>query len=121
MNRFALVCACLVLTGCAAGHAYRPTVDSASVDDWNLYEQDLADCQAYARRVDPARNAVVGAFVGALVGAAIGASIGDSELARDGARIGAVAGAVDGGAEGAQTQVDIIRHCMSHRGYAVLY
>jgi hypothetical protein len=34
--------------------------------------------------------------------------------------LGAVEGAVAGGVAGAGTQVDIIRNCMSGRGYVVL-
>jgi hypothetical protein len=113
---FGLVAA---LAGCAASQ-YRPIVDLQGADPY-LYEQDLADCQSYARQVDPGANAVAGAAVGALIGAAFGVAIGDSgDYARTGAAIGAVDGAIAGGAGSAATQVDIIRNCMAGRGYVVL-
>jgi hypothetical protein len=113
---FGLVAA---LAGCAASQ-YRPIVDLQGADPY-LYEQDLADCQSYARQVDPGANAVAGAAVGALIGAAFGVGIGDSgDYARTGAAIGAVDGAIAGGAGSAATQVDIIRNCMAGRGYVVL-
>lgn len=112
------IAACLA--GCAASQ-YRPIVDLQGADPY-LYERDLADCQAYARQVDPGANAVAGAVVGALVGAAFGVAIGDSsEFARTGAAIGALDGALVGGAGTAGTQVDIIRNCLGGRGYVVLH
>ncbi len=114
---FGLVAA---LAGCATSQ-YRPIVDLQGADPY-LYEEDLADCQSYARQVDPAANAVTGAVVGALIGAAFGVAIGDSsDFARTGAAIGAVDGALVGGAGSAGTQVDIIRNCMAGRGYVVLH
>jgi len=55
-----------------------------------------------------------------LLGAALGAAVGDHSVALDAARFGAVEGAVVGGTAGADTQVQIIRNCMSGRGYLVL-
>ncbi|MGA9421908.1 MAG: hypothetical protein WBW61_06060, partial [Rhodanobacteraceae bacterium] len=71
--------ACLVATVCTvAGCAsYRPLVDRRSIDDPERYEYDLADCQSYARRVDPIASAGAGAVLGALIGAAFGAAVGD--------------------------------------------
>jgi hypothetical protein len=106
-----------LLSSCAT---YRPIVDMRDVSDRGQYERDLADCQNYAAPVSPGASAGVGALFGAILGAALGAAVGDHELAREAARFGAVEGAVAGGAAGAGTQVDIIRNCMSGRGYVVL-
>lgn len=106
-----------LLSSCAT---YRPIVDMRDVADRGQYERDLADCQNYAAPVSPGASAGAGALFGAILGAALGAAVGDHELAREAGRLGAVEGAVAGGAAGAGTQVDIIRNCMSGRGYVVL-
>ncbi|HET6546343.1 MAG TPA: hypothetical protein VFG55_06305 [Rhodanobacteraceae bacterium] len=114
--------ACVVVSACSlAGCAtYRPLVDMDGVQDRRQYQYDLADCQAYARQVSPVASAGVGALFGALLGAAFGAAVGDRDLALDVARFGAVEGAAAGGIGGGTTQVQIIRNCMSGRGYIVL-
>jgi hypothetical protein len=106
-----------LLSSCAT---YRPIVDLRDVSDRGQYERDLADCQNYAAPVSPGASAGAGALFGAILGAALGAAVGDHELAREAARFGAVEGAVAGGGAGAGTQVNIIRNCMSGRGYVVL-
>lgn len=106
-----------LLAGCAT---YRPLVDMRDVADRDQYERDIADCQNYAGSVSPGASAGAGAVFGALLGAALGAAVGDRDVAIDAARFGAVEGAVAGGAAGADTQVRIVRTCMSERGYLVL-
>ena len=106
-----------LLAGCAT---YRPMVDMRDVTDRDQYERDIADCQNYAGSVSPGASAGAGAIFGAILGAALGAAVGDREVAVEAARFGAVEGAVAGGAAGAGTQVQIVRNCMSGRGYLVL-
>jgi outer membrane lipoprotein SlyB len=113
----ALVAAVGLLSACAT---YRPLVDMNDVTDRGQYEHDLADCQNFAAPVSPGASAGAGALFGAILGAALGAAVGDHDLALEAARFGAVEGAVAGGAAGADTQVQIIRNCMSGRGYLVL-
>jgi len=113
----AMVAAAGLLSACAA---YRPAVDMRDVTDGGKFERDLADCQNYAAPVSPGASAGVGALFGAMLGAALGAAVGDHELAVEAARFGAVEGAVAGGAGAADTQVQIVRNCMSGRGYIVL-
>jgi len=113
----AVLAAVGLLAGCAT---YRPLVDMRGVADRDQYERDIADCQNYAGSVSPGASAGAGAIFGALLGAALGAAIGDHEVAVDAARFGAIEGAVAGGAAGAGTQVQIMRNCMSERGYLVL-
>lgn len=119
MNRVAVVLCVLaiVATGCAS---YRPIVDMQGVDSAK-YNSDLVQCQQYAEQLNPASHAVAGAVIGALIGAAIGGAIGNSDLALDGARVGAISGGVSGAADGAESQVNIVRRCMSGRGYRVLH
>lgn len=108
----------LSVVGCAS---YRPMVMPESVGDPYVYEQDLSMCQDYARRISPGGAAVTGAVFGGLLGAAFGALIGNDEFMRDSMRWGAAQGAVNGAGSAANAQVNVIRHCMSERGYAVLY
>ncbi len=103
-----------------AGNGYRPIVDTEGVDPEH-YECDLADCQSYAARINPAANAAGGAVAGALLGAAIGALFGDrSSFARYGAGVGAVQGGVSAGAESVAARANVVRNCMAGRGYRVL-
>lgn len=118
MLRRTMLCATTLALGACA--SYRPVVDLRDRDEARDYERDLHDCQRYARQVDPAGSAVVGAFIGGVIGAAFGAAVGDRSVALDLARVGAVQGGVAGAAEGAGTQVDIIRNCLAQRGYRVL-
>ena len=120
MIYIALLCAFLV--GCAG---YRPIVDMKGVDR-RTYESDLRECQAYAEQISPAGQSVavafIGAGIGAVLGAVVGSFFGEADLgAGFGAALGGTEGAISGAASGAQTQVDIIRNCMSGRGYSVLH
>jgi len=117
MRRLVIVAVALLSTGCAT---YRPVVDIHDRQEANAYERDLHDCQHYARSVDPAGSAIIGAFIGSVVGAAFGAAVGDRSVALDLARVGAIEGGVAGAANGAGTQLDIIRNCLLERGYRVL-
>lgn len=105
-----------VLGACAS---YRPVVDSRSISNMAQYERDLSDCQRYAEQVEPGATAVIGAVVGAVLGAAVGA-IADDPYWGVYAGIGAVSGLAGGANSGVRDQKDVIRTCMSHRGYAVL-
>ncbi len=108
----------LATSACAS---YRPVVDTRSLDDPGLYEYDLADCQSHARKVSPGRSAAAGAAIGAVLGAAVAAALGgDRWLIEHVAASGAVHGAAAGASSGAVTRVDVIRNCMSERGYVVL-
>ncbi len=122
MRSVAYVLIVFFVSGCAS---YRPIVDTKGVN-MQQYEQDLAECQAYAEQISPGSQALVGAGIGAGIGAAIGLALGvalnvdTSDLVGAGAAIGGVQGAAAGGAEGAKSQTDVIRNCMSGRGYKVL-
>ena len=106
----------LALSGCAS---YRPVVDSKGVD-MNRYEQDLKECQVYAEQESPAASAAIGTVAGAAIGALLAAAAGSGYDRNASARVGAVAGALGGTGQGAEAQINIIRNCMSGRGYKVL-
>ena len=111
-----MVTGSLALASCAT---YRPVVDMRHVIDEAKYEQDLSACQAYAQQVDPGLNAAIGAVAGAILGAAIGL-ITDDPWTGAYAAAGAVGGIAGGASAGIKDQKDVIRRCMSNRGYEVL-
>ncbi|WP_052813128.1 glycine zipper family protein [Desulfonatronum thioautotrophicum] len=111
----------VLTTGCAS---YRPIVDMQGVNSVK-YEQDLRDCQNYAKQVSPATSSIVGGAIGAGAGALLGLVVGSyfgraGEFAGMGAAVGGTSGGMSGAAEGARSQMDIIRRCMAGRGYRVL-
>jgi outer membrane lipoprotein SlyB len=113
----------LMLVGCAS---YKPVIDHQSIYDTGKYEQDLAECQAYAQQIDPGANAAIGAVGGAAVGAALGAIVGaffgcPGETAGFGAALFGAGGGLQGAGQSAQAQKDIVIRCMQGRGYRVLY
>lgn len=105
-----------LVSGCAS---YVPVVDTKGVD-MNVYTADLKECQQYAEQVSAGNQAAAGAGAGALMGALLGAAIGGRGAAGYGARIGAAEGVGMGAAHGAATQVQVVKNCMSGRGYKVL-
>ena len=118
----ALVMAATGLAGCA--DTYRPIVDTDAVDR-ATYERDLADCRDFARRADPAADAVKGGVIGGAIGAAVGAVVGAltgnvGRAAAIGAAGGATGGVLRGGLRGGARQKRIIRRCLRGRGYRVL-
>lgn len=111
-----------LLSGCAAssGANYRPLIDSKGVD-FNRYESDLRDCQAYATQTaGAAQSAVVGAVAGAVFGAVLAGAAGSRYDKKASARVGAVTGAAGGAVEGERDQRSIINRCLAGRGYQVL-
>ncbi len=116
------VAAVVLLTGCA--HSYQPVVDMQNVDQYR-YQKDLTECRQYADQVSPLEDAgtdlLIGALGGAALGAATGAIVGDAAMgAATGAAVGGIGGAGYGGLSGAEKQKQIIRNCLSGRGYKVL-
>ncbi|MDO8492552.1 MAG: glycine zipper family protein [bacterium] len=111
-----VVLSLVLLASCAA---YQPIVDMQGVDI-NRYNRDLADCQQYAQQVSPGEQAAVGAGAGLVFGAAMGAIFGNRHDAGRGAIAYGLAGAGVGAAHGAGTQMNVVRNCMSGRGYRVL-
>jgi outer membrane lipoprotein SlyB len=107
------------ISGCAnMGANYRPIVDNKNVD-LNNYEKDLQECQQFANQApDATKGVVAGAILGALIGAAVGGR--NSYVRNSTINYGATAGAMTGGAEAENSQRNIIKRCLSGRGYSVL-
>jgi len=110
----------LALAGMLAGCAYRPVVDPKR-SDMAKYETDLAECRQIA---DQAPGAGAGALVGAGAGYAVGQvfarTTGRSNVANEAGRGAAVLGAAGGAGSGARNKRQVIKNCMTGRGYAVL-
>lgn len=121
---FAVAAAALV-SGCATSSGYTdmgytPLVDLKPGQGLN-YQQDLSECAAYAQqRAGAGASAAGGAVFGAIVGGLLGAALGGHNMARDMAILGGATAAGQGAAMGEGTQRDIIRRCMSGRGYTIL-
>jgi len=112
-----VVAALLILTGCT-------TTDEIIIDqkgvDMNAYQRDLAECRGYASGVKTEEKAVRGAGSGAVVGGLVGAITGGAEGAAKGAGVGAVGGTARGIDEGERSEVQVVKRCLSGRGYRVL-
>jgi hypothetical protein len=105
------------VSGCAT---YRPIIDIQGVDEVK-YSNDVVECTNYARLVDPAGNAASNAAAGAAIGAVIGAIFCGRNCAAQVAAGTAVYGAAHGAGAAAEVQRDIVRRCLTGRGYTVLY
>ena len=105
----------LLLVACVS----EPIVDTKGVN-MAQYEQDKAECTAFADQVQVTHKAAGHAAVGAAVGAAIGAALGNSSDAARGAGAGAATGALEGGDRGFQERERVVGNCLRNRGYAVL-
>ena len=120
-SALAVISMAAILTGCATtgtGSNFRPIVDNKGVD-LNRYEADLLECQEYAKKTPNAgKSGAGGAAVGAALGLALALIGGDKKLASAGA--GAVVGGAVGASAGETSQRDIIRNCLTGRGYKVL-
>lgn len=109
------ITAALLLVACSGTKG--PIIDSKGVD-MARYQQDLAECEVFAKEVSTGRAVAKGSASGAAVGAAIGA------IANGNAGEGAGIGAVTGGARSAQIadqeKAGVVKNCLRGRGYRVL-
>jgi outer membrane lipoprotein SlyB len=113
----AILVTLMAMTGCT-------TTDEIIIDekgiDMSAYQTDLAECQTYASSVKTGEKTAKGAASGAVVGGLIGAITGGSSGAAQGAGVGAVGGGARGAMEGEETEVQVVKRCLSGRGYRVL-
>ncbi len=110
------IIAALALGGCASRG---PIVDTQNTD-MARYEQDLAQCRAYADQVDTGAQAGKSAVGGAAVGAVLGAIVGNSTTVARGAGVGGVLGGARGASQGANEKDAVVKNCLRGRGYRVL-
>ena len=119
----AMSIALLTIAGCARNGTV-PGDSGVIVDTQNMdmaqYQQDLAECRAYAEQVPVGERVAGGAVIGAVIGGAIGAVLGDGEGAERGAGTGAISGGVRGASSGLSERDQVIKNCLQGRGYRVL-
>ena len=96
-----------------------PIIDTQGVN-LSRYEDDLAECQAYADEVQIAQKAAAGSVSGAVIGGLLGAVWGNSNTAQRGAGVGAVSGGAKGVIGGVRERDRVIKRCLMGRGYRVL-
>lgn len=100
------------------------TTDEIIIDQKGVnmsgYQQDLTECRSYANEVKTQEKMAKGAASGAVVGGLVGAITGGTNGAARGAGVGAVGGGARGANEGEQTEVQVVKRCLSGRGYRVL-
>jgi outer membrane lipoprotein SlyB len=107
----------LSLAGCASN---KIVIDKKGVD-MVAYDNDLAECRAYAEETDSVgAEATKGAAAGAVVGAAIGAVLGNGNTAAKGAGVGAISGSLHGAQRSNAEKLKIVKTCLRGRGYKVL-
>jgi|TARA_B110000914_G_C15409886_1_gene421310 hypothetical protein len=106
----------ILLAGCSAQP--NPIIDTKGVD-MTVYEQDLAECKTYSEQVPVAEGVAKSALGGAAVGGAIG-GISKSGSIGVGAAVGAILGGAGSGVEEARKKENIVKRCLSNRGYSVL-
>lgn len=104
----------VVITACAAHPD--PIIDTKGVN-MEQYQQDLAECQTFKEPIKTEVGAAKGAAAGAAVGGATGAVTGD---AAEGAGVGAIAGAARSAQLSEREKQQVVKKCLSGRGYKVL-
>lgn len=106
----------LLLSACASK---RVIVDTKGVN-MSRYEQDRAECEAYASQVNTGTEVVKSGGFGAAIGAALAAIFGNSRDVARGAGAGGVVGGARGAVKGENEKEQVLRNCLRGRGYRVL-
>jgi outer membrane lipoprotein SlyB len=116
-NLLAVILVPLFITACT-------TTDEIIIDEKNVdmsaYEQDLTECKSYASGVNKGEKTAKGAASGSAIGGVIGGIRGGTSGVAKGAGVGAVGGGAKGASEGEQSEVQVVKRCLSGRGYKVL-
>jgi outer membrane lipoprotein SlyB len=116
MKAFVFLALALGIAACANNNVI---VDTKGAD-MTRYEQDRRECEAYAGQVSTGQQAAKSGGFGAVVGAAVGAIFGNSTSVVRGAGTGAVLGGAQGAVKGEGEKEQVLRNCLSGRGYRVL-
>ena len=114
----------VALAGCATAPGAPLLRQGVIVDQKGIdpvaYAADLQDCQAYAEQVAMGQDVAVNAVGGAVLGGALGAARGSTKDARRAATAGAAIGATKGVVDALESKDDVVRNCLTGRGYRVL-
>jgi hypothetical protein len=123
IKNYSLICLLALTTGCASSQ-YKDPMDNVIVDtagvDLNKYYADLAECKAFAEKVDVRDQTTRGVVGGVIVGSVVGAIIGNSDDAKKGGGAAGVLGGMEANAEARREQGKVMRNCLVGRGYNVL-
>ena len=123
IRTYMLVCFLLLLVSCSSSQ-YKDPMDNVIVDtagvDLNKYYADLAECKAFAQKVDVRDQTTRGVVGGVVVGSVIGAIVGNSDDAKRGGGAAGVLGGIEANAEARREQNKVMRNCLVGRGYNVL-
>lgn len=111
---------CLAVLAACAGRAGNGVIIDRQGVNIAAYEEDLAECTAYAHEVRTGERVATGAAGGAAVGGAVGAVNRGSEGAARGAATGAVIGGAGGARDARREQDQVVKACLRGRGYRVL-
>jgi phage tail tape-measure protein len=114
MKRVLVSVAAALVAGCSS-HP-EPIVDTKGIN-LAAYQSDLVECQKYAAQINPAAGVAKGSVAGAAVGAAVGAIGGD---VGQGAAVGAVSGGASSALKADEDKQNVVKRCLSGRGYKVL-
>lgn len=114
---FYVACSILVVVAGCASSGSGIVIDKKGVD-MSRYDQDLAECQEYAKEVESKTGS--SAAGGAVVGGAVGAIFGGSSGAARGAGAGAVVGTARGSSTTSHEKQTVVKNCLRNRGYKVL-
>ena len=79
------------------------------------YNQELADCQNYADRVDGEQEIELRTTIGVIAGAAIGITLGEPDFVQYTAGLGAVSGATEGTVNVIEERNTVLRNCLQNR------
>jgi outer membrane lipoprotein SlyB len=107
----------VLVTACASSNNI--IIDTKGVN-MSVYQQDLAECRSYAEGVRTDEKVTKGAATGAVVGGLVGAVLDGGEGAARGAGVGVVTGGARGVSEGDREKEQVVKRCLSGRGYRVL-
>lgn len=116
-----LLVATALLAGCAAIDT-RPKGDYSLIDPRGVnkarFEADFEECALLARQDSISARAIAGAVVLGVIGAM--AASGTGIRGRDSAAAFGAAGAAAGAADARQEQGQVLRRCLTGRGYTVI-
>lgn len=123
-KRLAIILSFVVVTGCSGNGQFpgqTPVIVDTKGVNMSRYEDDLADCEAYAQQVNVGEKAVVHGATGAVIGGVLGSIFDDRRTAPgEVAAAGGVLGTVKGASRGLNEQSKVLRRCLRGRGYKVL-
>ena len=122
-SRVILALAAFGLVACAntyRGYGHSGVIIDEKGVDMEQFYKDLAECERYADEVDKSDRVIGHATEDAVVGAVIGAIFDGTSGAARGAGTGAVLGGVGGARSAEFEKGDLVRSCLSYRGYRIL-